>query len=44
MRNNTNPFVGSALYHLLVLLVGILDLTLLFSITVTVLSIASAVL
>lgn len=43
MRNNTNPFVGSALYYLLILLVGIIDFMMLFGIVVTVLSIASAV-
>lgn len=43
MHNNTKPFVGSALYHLLILLVGIIDFMMLFGIIITVLSIASAV-
>ena len=44
MRNNANPFVGSALYYLLILLVGIIDFLMLFGIIVTVLSLLAVVL
>lgn len=44
MRNNTNPFVGSALYYLLMLLVGVVDFMMLFGIIVTALSLLAVVL